>query len=187
MLLSSGETRSRVNQTLLSAQWLGELLCFGACISRSSHDSMTHCQICSKQDLASASLERKHQFLPLFLSHPTQQLIATPFSRHPEFIKTRKNVTTPSTHHLGIDFWLGAWKTRCRTAVNRQQQMLHTEFLSFHVENVLLVLQRLLLWARQAGAIVSSNFCQSTKPTVLLQSFLNTLDFCEGPAKTPEL
>lgn len=65
--------------------------------------------------------------------------------------------------------------------------MLHTKFLSFYVENVLLVLQRLLLWARQAGAIASSNFCQSIKPTVLLQSFLNALDFCEGPAKTPEL
>lgn len=145
------------------------------------------CQICAKQDLASASLERKYQFLPVFLLHPTRQLIATLLSRYPEFRKTRKNVTTPRTHHLGIDFCLGAWKTCCRAAINRQQQMLRTGFLSFHVENVLLILQRLLLWARQAGAIVSSHFCQSIKLTVLLQSFLNTSNFCEGTAKTPKL
>lgn len=65
--------------------------------------------------------------------------------------------------------------------------MLHTEFPSCHTENVLLVLQRLLLWARPGGAIVSSHFCQSIKPTLLLQPFLNTLEFCEGPAKTPKL
>lgn len=145
--------------------------------------TVSHCQICAKQDLASASLERKHKFLLLFLSHSAQQL-TTLLSRYPEFIKTSKNVTTPRTCQLGTDFWLGAQKMCCRTAVNRQQQMLHTQFPSFHVENVLLVLQRLLLSARRAGAIVSSNFCQTITLTVLLHSFLNTLDFCEGPAKT---
>lgn len=145
--------------------------------------TVSHFQIWAKQDLASVSLERKHKFLPLFLSHSTQQL-TTLLSRYPEFIKTSKYVTIPRTRQLGIDFWLGARKMCCRTAVNRQQQMLHTEFPSFHVENVLLVLQRLLLSARQAGAIVSSNFRQTITLTVLLQSFLNTLDFCEGPAKT---
>lgn len=36
----SGEPRSRVNQTLLSAPWLRELVCFGTCVCGCSHDSM---------------------------------------------------------------------------------------------------------------------------------------------------
>lgn len=73
---------------------------------------------------------------------------------------------TPCTHCLGIDFWLVAWKAHCRSAVNRQQQMFHAEFFSSHVENLLMWLQRFLLWARQAGAIDSSDFYKNVKLTV---------------------
>lgn len=46
MLLSSGETGFRVNQTLLSARWLGDLVCFGAYVSHCSHESMKLPDLC---------------------------------------------------------------------------------------------------------------------------------------------
>lgn len=87
MLLSSGEMGSRVNQTLLfsSESWFALEHAF-----LTVPMTVRCCQICAKQDLASASLAKKHQFLPLFLSHPTQQLIVTLLSRYPEFIKKKK-------------------------------------------------------------------------------------------------
>lgn len=56
--------------------------------------TVSHCQICAKQDLASASLERKHKFLLLFLSHSAQQL-TTLLSRYPEFIKKKQKCNYP--------------------------------------------------------------------------------------------
>lgn len=44
--------------------------------------------------------------------------------------------------------------------------MFHAEFFSSHVENVLMWLQRFLLWARQAGAIESSDFYTNVKLSV---------------------
>lgn len=44
--------------------------------------------------------------------------------------KTKEKISTP---YIGVNFSLGTWKTCHRTAVNRQQHMLHTEFLSLHV------------------------------------------------------
>lgn len=81
MHLFSGERGSRVNQTLLSAAWLRELVCFGTCVCGCSHDSMMLPDLCKTRSAESS---------PLFLSHPTQQFTVILLSRYPEFIKTKR-------------------------------------------------------------------------------------------------
>lgn len=80
MHLFSRETGSRVNQTLLSAQWLREMVCFGTCVCGCSLDSMTLPDLCKTRSAESS---------PLFLSHPIQQFIAILLSSYPEFTKTK--------------------------------------------------------------------------------------------------
>lgn len=121
MHLFSGEPRSRVNQTLLSAPWLRELVCFGTCVCSCSHDSMMLPDLLKTRAAESSSL---------FLSHPIQQFIAILLSRYPEFIKTnKKRFLPPIDITQGCIFWPTAWEIHRRTAVNRQQQMLHSKFL----------------------------------------------------------